>query len=115
MYLFVGEQRSSRAKELNVYLQDGALAAAPLFDALRACGIDPLACRFTNWFERGGKTAVKQARKEGMTIVGMGRKVQRALESRRIPHVPIIHPAARGKIRKRENYIAHIEEALSHD
>lgn len=108
-YLFVGEERSERAKELGLTWESGGLAAKQLFDALKACGIDPKTVNFTNWFEYGGKT--KTTNWPG-TVVAMGRKVQQALEERNIPHLKLTHPAARGKIRKKERYIAHLAEVL---
>jgi hypothetical protein len=108
--LFVGEKRSNRAIELKVTWKDGALAGKQLFDALHSIGIDPHQCNFCNIFERGGKSTIKQ---HNGTIIGMGKKVQIELDRLDIPHVKIIHPAARGKIRKKELYIAHVRDALS--
>ena len=45
-------------------------------------------------------------------IVAMGAKVQKALRAEGINFIPIVHPAARGAIRKKERYIEHIREAL---
>jgi len=102
--LIVGERRSPKARKMRVRWEDEALAAVPLFAGLRAAGIDPGACRFVNWFE-GGKGATRKHRGR---IVGLGKKVQRALSAEGIHHVPLIHPAARGSIRLRERYIAHV-------
>jgi hypothetical protein len=109
----VGEERSQRAKDLGLTWADGGLAAKPLFEALRGCGIDPEKVEFTNWFERGGKTTVIRAVAAKRTIVGMGLKVQKALKECGIPHKAIVHPAARGRIRKRERYCAHVKEVLA--
>jgi hypothetical protein len=38
--------------------------------------------------------------------------VQRALTGEGIAHIPLVHPAARGKIRLRANYIAHVVAML---
>lgn len=108
-YLFVGERRSKKARKLRVRWEDEALAAKPLFDALRACGIDPAECRFVNWFE-GGKGAVRSHRG---VVVALGNKVKAALQAERIEHVALVHPAARGAIRLRATYIAHVRERLS--
>lgn len=110
--LIVGEERSERAKQLGLTWRDGGLAAKPLFEALRASGVDPTEVEFTNWFERGGPAAVRKALAAGRPVVALGKKVQGALEARRIVHVALVHPAARGKIRKREVYIAHFRERL---
>lgn len=106
--LVVGERRSPRAKQLGVRWEDEALAAVPLFEGLRAAGIDPAACRFVNWFE-GGKGAT---RKHKGRRLGLGRKVQRALGAEGLPHIALVHPAARGKIRLRATYVAHVVAAL---
>ena len=106
--LFVGENRSHLAKKMNVTWEDGRLAAKQLFDALDAIGFPRDACEFCNWFE-GGKGKVRNW--DG-GIVAMGAKVQKALRAEGINFIPIIHPAARGAIRKKERYIEHIRDAL---
>jgi hypothetical protein len=108
-YLFVGEKRSNRAIKLGITWRTGGLAAKPLHEALRASGLNPDKCNFTNIFEKGGKTTVEEFK--GI-IVGMGKKVQTRLSTLNIDHIPIVHPAARGKIRKRERYIKHVKEQL---
>lgn len=110
-YLFVGERRSDRAKEMGVRWSDGRLAAKQLFDALIKCGIDPKEHEFTNWFE-GGK---RKTREWPYLIVAMGKKVQRALTNEGIIHTAIVHPAARGTIRKKDNYARHIQRKLQCD
>ena len=112
-FLVVGEQRSELARKRNVRWEDEALAARPLFAALRACGIDPLAeCRFVNLFESGGIARVHEAQYWGITIIGLGSKVHVGLLARGVEHIHLIHPAARGAIRKRERYIAHVSAML---
>ena len=107
--LFVGEARSDRAKELGITWKSGGLAAKQLFDALLAYGIDPDEVEFTNWFEYGGKTKTKNW---VGTVIGMGQKVCSALEDENIKHVQMVHPAARGRIRKKKRYIAHVALVL---
>jgi len=107
-YLFVGEKRSELAKKMKVTWTDGRLAAKQLFDAFVYCGIDPEKQEFCNWFE-GGKTKV---RSYNGTIVAMGKKVSDALTKEKINHIYIVHPAARGKIRKKELYFQHVKQAL---
>lgn len=107
-YLFVGEKRSPRAKKMKVTLQDGRLAGKQLFDALSHCNIDPKEQEYCNWFE-GGKGKV---RNWVGTIVAMGEKVAKALQKENIEHIQIIHPAARGKIRKKELYCQHVMERI---
>jgi len=109
--IFVGEERSERARAMGVYWTDGRLAAAHLFDALRAAGIDPTACTFVNWFE-GEREPVRNAAARGETVIGMGRRVQRALAAEGIAHRALTHPAARGLIRRRDRYRAHVREVL---
>lgn len=93
---------------MDVRWRDGALAAKPLFEALRECGIDPSACGFVNWFE-GGKAAT---RRHTGTVIAMGGKVQRALDAEGIKYVPLVHPAARGRIRRTDLYRAHVATQL---
>lgn len=107
--LFVGEKRSQLAIKMGVTWEDGRLAAKQLFDALEACDIDPQKQKFCNWFEDGGKEIV---RSHSGTVVAMGLKVKKALEKEGIPHLFIYHPAARGKIRKKELYESHVRENL---
>jgi hypothetical protein len=96
---------------MGVTWEDGRLAAKQLQDALRAMRLRGN-IRFTNLFERGGLANIKRFRGTH-TIVAMGKKVQRELTRRRIPHIPIVHPAARGKIRLKSNYAAHVAAALT--
>jgi len=111
-FLFVGEQRSPRAKELGVHLEDGRLAGRSLFDALMACGIDPLRHRYCNIFEGHGRLVVHRHQRAGWLIIGMGAKVQRELRRCGIPHYALVHPAARGAIRKKHRYAAHVRGVL---
>jgi hypothetical protein len=109
MYLIVGERRSDKAKRMGVRWEDEALAAIPLFEALRACGVDPAACKFVNWFEDDG---AQVAREYAGPIIALGNKVQAAMRAEGLDHIPLVHPAARGAIRLRKNYIAHVREQL---
>lgn len=111
-YLFVGEERSDKAKEMGVTWEDGALAAKQLFDALDYSGVDMADCEFTNLFEKGGRAKV---RNWGGRVVGMGNKVQGELDNMSIPYIPLVHPAARGSIRKKETYCKHVKERLAND
>lgn len=109
-FLFVGERRSDKAKKMGVTWRDGNLAAKQLFDALSANGIDPLAHEYCNLFERRKLFVRKYSTTH--TIVAMGHKVQSVLSQMGIEFISIVHPAARGTIRKKENYINHIKETL---
>ena len=121
--LFVGEKPSRTAEQRSLTWTDGKLAAKTLFDALESAGIERSNCTFFNLF---GMTAdapehgptVDANIKElvnivaGRTIVAMGLKVAKHLERHNIPHKRITHPAARGKIRAKHLYAAHVAEVL---
>ena len=49
---------------------------------------------------------------KGGVIVALGKRVSGELARRGIVHIALVHPAARGRIRKRERYCAHVREAL---
>lgn len=98
---------------MGVTWSDGRLAAKQLFDALDALGIRPEQRAFVNWFETGGPARVRQLAAD-YTLVAMGRKVQAALDAVGITYIALIHPAARGRIRRKEIYAAHVAQALSH-
>ena len=112
-FLFVGEQRSDLAVRMGVTWEDGRLAAKQLFDGLIANGIDPKKQKYANVFEQAGRLKIDCYRSgKKFKIVGMGRKVQAELIKMGIDHIAIVHPASRGTIRKKENYIAHIKQKL---
>lgn len=112
MYLFVGERKSPTAIERGWSWQDGRLAAKQLFDALRELGVDPAMCAFANAYERGGMRIVRALYAEGWLVIGMGQKAQERLALACIPHRAMVHPAARGSIRKKEVYAAHVKAVL---
>lgn len=119
--LFVGERPSDRARQLGATWRNGGLSGAVLHRALRSAGYDPLArnVRYWNIFvcsaNRTSKWAVwriRRAHADGWCVIGMGQKVQRILCCYNIPHLRLIHPAARGKIRYHATYDAHFREVL---
>ncbi len=117
--VFVGERRSRKAIKTGACWENGRLAAKTLHDALRAAGLDPETQTYLNLFsddDPSPSEAVVQTLRElvgqGATVIGMGRVVQGALEGAAIPHVPMIHPAARGRIRARALYRAHVARVL---
>jgi hypothetical protein len=118
--VFVGERRSRRAILMGVRWEDGRLAARTLQEALRASGLDPARQIYLNLYRDGDPLAIDQAALtkvrtlagEGLPIVGMGRLVQRALERASVPHLRLVHPAARGAIRARAAYQAHVAAVL---
>ena len=120
-YIFVGECRSLTAVDRGWSWHDGRLAAKPLFEALVAMGVDPSEQQFVNLFcdppaaprVNGHSVARLFVALGTSTIVALGKRVSTALAKRGIVHVAIVHPAARGRIRKRERYIAHVAERLA--
>lgn len=121
-YLFVGECRSDKAKRMGVTWRDGRLAAKPLFEALEASGLVPARQSFINLFLTDGKrprvdrVALGRVLRSRLPVVGMGRKVQAVLDGVGVKHLPIVHPAARGRIRRRDRYVAHVKSVLAgHD
>src|SRR4051812_32569471 len=98
-FLFIGEKRSKRAVQMGVTWSDKKLAGKQLYDALTTIGINYDECSFINIFERGNISKIKEH--SGLRIA-MGMKVKKEMEKRGIEHIFIFHPAARGKIRKKE-------------
>lgn len=123
-YLFVGERPSLQAAKIGATWQNGKLAAKQLHDALRAAGIDPAEQRYINLWNTPGVgpiaepvdikalATIREAVAEGYTVIGMGHLVCRALTEHKIGHLFLIHPAARGAIRKKERYSAHVSSTL---
>lgn len=126
-YVFVGERQSPKAARGGHTWTNGKAAAHTLHAALRECGVDPEACHFLNLWRKPGLgptrepiapgvlRQLKEATASGACVLAMGRLVQRELERRSIPHRPMVHPAARGRIRKRERYVEHVREVLEQD
>jgi hypothetical protein len=118
-FLFIGERRSPTAVRMGVTWVDGHLCAKNLHEALRATGIDPSTCKFGNAYQDNGmpnladlKRAARHAR-EGGCVVALGEKAHRQLKKAGVLHVTrLIHPAARGFIRKRERYQEHVATVL---
>lgn len=123
--LFIGERQSVRAAEIGATWENGRMAAKQLHDALRALHINPTEQRYLNlWTTPGvGPTdepvsvaalaEIMRAARDGYTIIGMGRLVSRVLADHGITHLLIVHPAARGAIRKKERYAAHLAGVLN--
>lgn len=117
-FCFVGERRSPTAIARGWTWRDGRLAAKQLFDALRACGIDPLAQLYYNVqtddgdFDIDAVLAVRDHQRAGVVVVAMGAVAQRAMRADFIPCVEVYHPAARGRVRGKAAYAAHLRERL---
>lgn len=126
--LFVGECRSITAQRKGWTWADGRLAAKPLFEALAAMGVDPARHEYANlWTDNMSGTTmndrhpgilgttiqrIKARMAHGGIVVALGKRVSLELARRGIVHVALVHPAARGAIRKRERYHAHVADTL---
>lgn len=124
-FLFVGERPSHQAIKIGATWQNGKLAGKQLRDALVTLNIDPDAHQYTNLYSGPEAGCVKDsadlcdalgriwtAYEQDVTIVGMGAIVCQQLVQAGIPHLQMIHPAARGAIRKKERYTAHVASVL---
>jgi hypothetical protein len=123
--IFIGERQSPKAARYGHTWENGKAAAATLRSALLAAGIDPAAHTFVNLWRvpglRDPKRApsrdvlrsLRRALRQGERLVAMGSLVARELERHRLPHTRLRHPAARGKLRRRDLYEAHVREALT--
>ncbi len=118
-YLFLGERPSPTALAKGWTWKDGRLAGKQLFDALAACDIEPADHRFDNLFVVSADVVcpkavrrVKRHQKAGCVVVAMGKKVSANLERLRVPFRSIPHPAARGKVRKKEVYAGVVRREL---
>jgi hypothetical protein len=118
------EGRRKGGTIVHISTEGGRLAARTLHDALPACGLDPARQVYLNLFADPGEAeAARVIRPDilaelrgiaalGAPIVGLGRLVQRALVRAEIAHRPLVHPAARGSIRRRAAYQAHVATVL---
>jgi hypothetical protein len=120
-YLFIGEQPSYMAHRNGWTWRSGRLAAIPLFAALGYCGISLDQCRFISLLSRGAPDKatitervwrIRKAKQAGAILVALGKKVSRELVKHEIQHLPMRHPAARGRLRRRDLYVEHVRECL---
>jgi hypothetical protein len=118
-FCFVGEKPSKRAIQIGATWENGKLAGKTLKDALVACGLDPAEQMYLNLFNedltinlRYSNLAFAMQLVDKWTVVAMGKRVDRELTALNIKHISIVHPAARGKIRKTELYQAQLAEQL---
>jgi hypothetical protein len=111
--VFIGEERSETAKRMKVRWEDGRLAAKQLFDAFEVCGWSPAQCVFFNLFERGAGKKLAAHQAAGRPMIAMGQKVQRQLTKRGVKFVPMVHPAARGAVRRKDRYAQEVQSALN--
>lgn len=119
-FVFVGEKRSQTAIKRGWTWESGRLAAKTLQEALLALGLrygEHYTCR--NLWDDAGEVCADTMRElarfvgHGAHLVSLGHKVDRLLCQYAIPALRIIHPAARGAIRQRAVYQAHVQTVLS--
>jgi hypothetical protein len=123
-FLFVGERPSPKAARIGATWHNGRLSAKNLREAIQAAGLDPHEQVYLNlWpfaepdasdagYQAVALDSIRLYLAEGRTVVGMGEIVCRVLRQEGIPHRQLVHPAARGSIRKRERYQAHVRGVL---
>lgn len=111
--IFVGERRSPTARRMRVRWADGRLAAKQLFDAFAVVGYSPGDAVFLNAYEPGARSALAGALAEAIPVIAMGRKAQAKLDAWHIPYEPMVHPAARGRIRHKSVYPVEVRRALA--
>jgi hypothetical protein len=123
-YVFVGERPSARAERIGATWKNGRLAGKTLREALEAAGLDPDAQYYINLWPNAAPQVTDCAHEAlvvellrhhlaaGHQVVGMGCLVCRTLSQHGIPHHRLIHPAARGAIRARSVYQAHVRAVL---
>ena len=112
--LFVGEEPSETAKKKGWKWGDLHLSSKTLIEALDAADFPSQNAVFENLFIEGqiDKQALNRVRCGRYPIVAMGRRVENALNRYGVIHTPMVHPAARGEIRKTENYQDHVREII---
>jgi plasmid stabilization system protein ParE len=111
-YVFVGERPSPKAARIGATWQNGRMAARTLHAALEEIGERPGLGPTRERLAPGVLAVVLEEMERGAVVVALGRLVERELQRRAIPHRPMVHPAARGKIRKRERYVEHVRTVL---
>lgn len=116
-FLFVGEKRSNTAVARGWTWRDGRLAAKTLHEALRSINVDPtceVQCDYVNLWSDGDRLMLARLAKRwpGRVVVSLGSKVGDELSRLGVAHVKVKHPAARGWIRGRGRYAAHVREVL---
>lgn len=115
-FMFVGERRSNKAISMKVTWKHGRLAASTLFRALCKLGFDPLRSRFYNlWYDDNSLNVmtIRFVKTSSCPVVALGRRVSKELTAMGIKHISMIHPAARGSIRKKDKYDAHVADMLT--
>jgi hypothetical protein len=125
-FLFVQQRPSRQAEEAGATWANGGLADCPLWQALEALGLDPReqrlvgiwrTARTRSWGqdladEATAHIAIKDAALSGYAVIGMGAVVHAWLDRHDVPHTKLVHPAARGAIRRQARYLRHVAEVL---
>lgn len=111
-YLFVGEKKSETARKRGWSWKDGRLAAKQLFDAFATLSIKPEDQIFVNISQPRCRLMCVLALGAQRPVVAMGQIASDYLTKYKIEHIQIVHPAARGKIRAKALYAAHLKERL---
>jgi len=114
--LFIGEEQSPTAKKMGWEWGSNHLCSKTLMEALDTCEeFDKSNANFINLFKDGelNREALHFIREWKSPCVAMGQKVQNALKKEGLHPWEMIHPAARGKIRAKENYAAHVRDVIS--
>ena len=123
-FVFVGERPSRTAYRRGWTWKHGRLAAKTLHETLASIGIDPAKQRYVNLFgdecERdAGSDEINERillicrlNRRGYNVVGLGQRVCCKLRKAEVVHLSIRHPAARGRLRRRELYTAHVRQSL---
>jgi len=115
MIYFIGEKRSEQAIRNNWHWDDNVSTARFLLDCLANIGIHQSNIIFYNLWSDDGilqKEVISELQSNSIPIVGMGKIVCDELDKYEISHMSIIHPAARGKIRKKELYTQHLQDKV---
>jgi hypothetical protein len=117
MFLFIGEKRSTTAIKMGWTWESGHLAARTLDAALEAAGVHLFEYCCMNILTDTGALdrEVLRAIEHSLTksrlqwhVIALGHTASTLLRRHGIPHVMMIHPAARGSIRKKGRYQAHV-------
>ncbi len=123
-FLFIGERPSKRAAAIGATWHNGRLCAKNLHDALRSCGIDPREQAYVNLHSTAEPSDYDVSDLEWALavahlhqrlhhdVVALGRQVDRTLQAAHIAHRSLIHPAARGSIRRCASYQEHVRLVL---
>lgn len=127
IFIFVGENRSKTAQEKGWSWQEcqrtgvPRLAAKPLWEALTEININPNEQVFFNlWDDEWNLNKfipeiLTEIAEDGETIIALGEKVHMELIKLGILHKKMVHPAARGRIRKTSLYRNHVKQVLTNE